>query len=134
LWHPRFLKTRATCASSEPASCCPATPTSPPFAREHHPDGFDAILDLVSFVGDSAALLKEGGRLASPLGAAGDGPGRTNVMAAPTPENLQRLGRMLADGTLRVPVQATYQLAQAPDALVALATTHTQGKLAVRIP
>jgi NADPH:quinone reductase len=54
-------------------------------------------------------------------------------MAAPTPENLQRLGRMLADGTLRVPIQATYELAQAPEALTALATTHTQGKLAVRI-
>jgi NADPH2:quinone reductase len=103
-------------------------------ARERHPDGFDAILDLVSFApGGSAALLKDGGRFASPLGAAGDGPGRINVMAAPTPENLQRLGRMLADGTLRVPIQATYELAQAPEALTALATTHTQGKLAVRI-
>jgi NADPH:quinone reductase len=102
-------------------------------ARERHPDGFDAILDCVSFAGDSAALLNEDGRLASPLGAAGDGPGRANVMAAPTPENLQRLGRMLAEGTLRVPIQATYELGQAPDALTALATTHTQGKLAVRI-
>ena len=32
----------------------------------------------------STPLLKDGGRVASPLGAAGDGPGRTNVMAAPT--------------------------------------------------
>jgi NADPH2:quinone reductase len=55
------------------------------------------------------------------------------VMAAPTPENLDRLARLLADGTLRVHVQATYELAQAPDALSALATTHTQGKLAIRI-
>jgi NADPH2:quinone reductase len=102
-------------------------------ARERYPDGFDAILDLVSFTGDSAGLLKDGGRLASPLGAAGDGPGRTNVMAAPTRENLERLGRLLADGTLRVPVQATYELAQAPEALTALAATHTLGKLAIRI-
>jgi NADPH:quinone reductase-like Zn-dependent oxidoreductase len=101
-------------------------------ARARHPDGFDAILDLVSFAGESAALLKDGGRLASPLGAAGDGPGRINVMAAPTPENLQRLARLLADG-LRVPIQATYELAQAPDALSALATAHTRGKLAIRI-
>ena len=55
------------------------------------------------------------------------------IMAAPTPENLARLARLLADGTLRVPVQATYELAQAPDALAALADTHTQGKLAIRI-
>ena len=54
-------------------------------------------------------------------------------MAAPTLENLERVAGLLADGSLRVPVQATYELAQAPDALSALATAHTQGKLAVRI-
>ena len=102
-------------------------------ARERHPDGFDAILDLVSFTGDAAPLLKEGGRLGSTLGAAGDGPGRINVMAAPTRENLQRLAGLLGDGMLRVPVHATYELAQAPDALNALSTTHTQGKLAIRV-
>lgn len=101
--------------------------------RERRPDGFDSILDLVSFTGDSAPLLKEGGRLASTLGAAGDGPGRVNVMAAPTRENLQRLAGLLGEGMLRVPVHATYELAQAPDALNALSTTHTQGKLAIRV-
>ena len=55
------------------------------------------------------------------------------VMAAPTRENLERLGGMLADGTLRLPVQATYDLAEAADALNALATSHTQGKLAIRV-
>lgn len=80
-----------------------------------------------------AGLAKEGGRVASPTGAAGEGPGRTMVMAAPTPENLERLARLLADGTLRVPIQATYELAQAPDALSALGTTHTRGKLAIHI-
>jgi NADPH:quinone reductase-like Zn-dependent oxidoreductase len=55
------------------------------------------------------------------------------VMAAPTPENLRRLADLLTDGSLRVPVQATYDLAQAPEALTALAKSHTQGKLAVRI-
>jgi hypothetical protein len=54
-------------------------------------------------------------------------------MAAPTPKNLERLARVLADGTLRVHVQATHELAQAPDALSALGTTHTQGKLAIHI-
>jgi NADPH:quinone reductase len=103
-------------------------------AREHHPDGFDAVLDLVNYAPDVPVTLgKEDGRVASPTGAAGEGPGRTMVMAAPTPENLERLARLLADGMLRVPVQATYELAQAPDALTALATTHTRGKLAVRI-
>ena len=103
-------------------------------AGERHPDGFDAVLDLVNYAPDvPATLAKDGGRVASPTGAAGEGPGRTMVIAAPTPENLQRLGGMLADGTLRLPVQATYDLAEAPDALTALATSHTQGKLAIRI-
>jgi NADPH:quinone reductase-like Zn-dependent oxidoreductase len=103
-------------------------------ARERHPDGFDAVLDLVNYApGVPATLAKDGGRVASPTGAAGEGPGRTMVMAAPTPENLERLGRLLADGTVRVPIQATYDLAQAPAALAALGTTHTQGKLAIRI-
>jgi NADPH:quinone reductase len=102
--------------------------------RERYPEGVDAVLDLISSApGAFDAALKEGGRVASPLGAAGDGPGRANVMATPTRENLERLGYLLADGTLRVPVQATYELAQAPDALGALATMHTRGKLAIRI-
>jgi NADPH:quinone reductase len=106
-----------------------------PAARERHPDGFDAVLDLVNYTPDvPAALAKEGGRVASPTGAAGEGPGRTMIMAAPTPENLERLARLLADGTLRVPIQATHELAQAPDALAALPTTHTRGKLAIRVP
>jgi NADPH:quinone reductase-like Zn-dependent oxidoreductase len=103
-------------------------------ARERHPDGFDAVLDLVNYAPDvPAALAKEGGRVASPTGAAGEGPGRTMVMAVPTPENLERLARRLTDGTLRVPIHATYELAQAPDALTALGTTHTRGKLAIHI-
>ncbi len=103
-------------------------------ARERHPDGFDAVLDLVNYGPDvPATLVKDGGRVASPTGAAGEGPGRTMVIAAPTPENLERLAGLLAGGTLRVPIQATYELAEAPDALTALATTHTQGKLAIRI-
>ena len=103
-------------------------------ARERHPNGFDAVLDLVNYAPDIPAnLVKDGGRVASPTGGAGEGPGRTMVMAAPTPENLEHLARLLADGALRVPIQATYELAQGPDALTALPTTHTQGKLAIRV-
>ena len=101
---------------------------------ERYPDGVDALIDLVNYApGTYDAVLKDGARVASPTGAAGEGPGRTMVMAAPTAENLQRLGALLADGTLRVPVQATYELAQAPEALGALAGQHTQGKLAIRV-
>src|SRR5215217_6024444 len=102
--------------------------------RERFPDGVDALLDLVNYApGSYDAALKPGARVASPTGAAGEGPGRTMVMAAPTPENLQRLGALLADGTLRVPVHGTYPLAHAPEALAALTDQHTQGKLAIEV-
>jgi len=100
--------------------------------REAHPDGVDAILDLVSPTPD-ASVLKEGGRLASTLGAAGEGPGRFNLMAEPTPANLQRLAQLLEDGTLLVRIQRGYALEQAGEALRALPATHTQGKLSVTL-
>jgi NADPH2:quinone reductase len=102
--------------------------------RERHPDGVDAIVDLVNFApGTYDAALKDGGRVSSSTNAAGEGPGRTNVMAAPTPEILERIAQQLADGTLKVAIQQTYDFAQAPDALQALASTHTRGKLALRL-
>jgi NADPH:quinone reductase len=106
----------------------------PTLVRERVPDGVDALLDLVNYTpGTYDAALKPDARVASPTGAAGEGPGRTMVMAAPTSQNLQRLGALLADGTLRIPVRATYELAQAPEALTALTGKHTQGKLAIRV-
>jgi NADPH2:quinone reductase len=102
--------------------------------RERFPNGVDALLDLVNYTpGTYDAALKPAARLASPTGAAGEGPGRTMVMATPTRENLERLGALLADGTLRIPVQASYPLAQAIEALSALAGEHTQGKLAIEV-
>jgi NADPH:quinone reductase len=103
-----------------------------PAIKEAHPDGVDALLDVVSQAPD-ASVLAAGGRLASPLGAAGEGRGRFNVMAVPSPANLQRLGELLESGALRVPIQRTYALEEAGEALQALPVTHTQGKLAVRI-
>ena len=100
--------------------------------RERHPDGVDALIELVSYTPDGfdayAAALKPGGRGASPLGAAGDGEGRANVGAEPTAENLKRLGGLLEAGTLKVPIQARFALDQAGEALQALATTAHPGQ------
>jgi NADPH:quinone reductase-like Zn-dependent oxidoreductase len=105
--------------------------------HERYPDGVEALLDLVSYAPEGfdthAAVLKDDGRGATPLSAAGEGRGRHNVGAMPTPENLQRLAQLLEDGTLRVPIQQTYELDQAGAALQALGTTHTQGKLAILV-
>jgi NADPH:quinone reductase-like Zn-dependent oxidoreductase len=102
--------------------------------RERHPDGVDAILDAASFTpGGYDGALKAGGRVSSPTNAAGQGPGRTNVMNAPSPEVLGRIARHLADGTLRVPIQRSYDLDEAPEALQELARGHTQGKTVLRV-
>ncbi len=100
--------------------------------RERFPHGVDAILDLVSFTPD-ASVLKEGGRLASSLGAAGEGPGRTNLIASGTTPSLERLAEMLEAGSLRVRVQETHPLEHAGEALQSLASSHTQGKVAIAI-
>ena len=100
--------------------------------RDAHPDGVDAILDLASFTPD-ASLLAEGGRLASPLGAAGEGPGRFNLMAQPTPANLRRLAELIDDGTLRVPIEESFSLSEAAEAMATLQSRHVQGKLGLAV-
>lgn len=106
--------------------------------RERHPEGVDALADFASRspeqLGTYAAVVREGGRIASSAGAAGEGPGRTNVMAVPAAATLERLAGLLADGTLRVPIQASYPLAQVDQALKTLGGQHTQGKLAITLP
>jgi NADPH:quinone reductase-like Zn-dependent oxidoreductase len=106
--------------------------------RERHPDGVDALADFASRSPDQldayAAVVRDGGRIASSAGAAGEGPGRTNVMAVPAAATLERLAGLLADGTLRVPIQASYPMAEADQALKDLGGQHTQGKLAITLP
>lgn len=102
--------------------------------RQRYPDGVDALLDTVSYApGAYDAALKDDARVASPNNAAGEGPGRSNLMAAPTSDNLNRLAHLLDAGTLKVHIQQTYPLDQAAAAMNALATTHTQGKIALQI-
>ena len=89
----------------------------------------DAVLDLVSYSPDQ---VPNAGRVASPLGAAGEGPGRFNVMASPDPAGVARLTALLEDG-VRVPIQRSYPLERAGEAQAAFAAQHTQGKLAIEI-
>jgi NADPH:quinone reductase-like Zn-dependent oxidoreductase len=100
--------------------------------RQRHPDGVDAILDLVNLT-PQETLLKEHGRLASPLGAAGEGAQRFNLIAQPTPDNLQRLADHIDRGTLRVHIHETYDIARAGEALQHLTERHTQGKIGLAV-
>ncbi len=105
--------------------------------KERYPNGVDALVDSVTAMQPTPydAIVAEGGRIASPTNAAGDGAGRTDVMhgAILNRESLERVGGLLADGTVKVPIQQTYDLAQAPEALGALGSGHTQGKIALRV-
>jgi NADPH:quinone reductase len=102
--------------------------------RDRHPDGVDALLDLVSYApGAFDDALRDGAHVASTNGAAGEGPGRTNVMAVPSADNLRRLAALLDDGTLQVHIHDTFQLDHATDALRALASEHVRGKLAISV-
>ena len=105
--------------------------------RERYPDGVNALVDLVTSYQPTPydGVLAEGGRVASPTNAAGEGPGRTDVMHAAilNPEGLRRVAGLLADGTVKVPIQRTYDVAQGAEALGDLGSGHTQGKLAIRV-
>ncbi len=105
--------------------------------RADQADGVDALIDLVSFTGEAfdlhAAALRPGGRAASPLPGVGEGSGRFPIMATPDATAISRIAEHLQAGTLRVPIQDSYPLEQAGDALSALATTHTRGKIAIDV-
>ena len=105
--------------------------------RELEDAGVSVLIDSVSRTPEElevfAAALAEGGRAASPVRAAGDGPGRHNVGGSTEGGSLDELGRLLADGALHVPIQRTYALEEAGSALSDLQAKHTQGKLAVAV-
>lgn len=99
------------------------------------PEGVDAVVHLA---GDAAALvglLREGGRIASTLGLTQDaveaaGVTVHSIMANPDPQTLAALAEQAAAGRLRIPVTATFPLAQAPEAFAAF-RAGTLGKITV---
>jgi NADPH:quinone reductase-like Zn-dependent oxidoreductase len=106
---------------------------------EQLPDAeIDALLDLVSYTPEDfdkhAAALKPGGRAASTAQAAGEGPGRTNVNAgAAIAENLERLSTLLSNGAIKIPIQRSHSIDDAPAALQEFAASHKHGKHAITI-
>ncbi len=100
---------------------------------DRYPDGVTSLIDLVNRegLGEIARAVRRGGRVASIVGGAtpealvGLDVTGTNVRADPTPEKLAELARLVVAGNLRVPIQATYPLTAAADAL----TAFREGKL-----
>jgi len=109
--------------------------------RARFPDGLTALIDTVNreeaFAG-MAELVRDGGRLATTLGAAdadslaARNVRATNVMGAPTPEKLAILAEQVAAGTLRIEIQQVFRLSEAAAAHAAF-MAGTRGKLVLRV-
>lgn len=110
--------------------------------RALHPDGIDAVIDLVS---DAAGIervsqaLRPGGRLisavyaADPVTTAERGIRAINVILQPTAQLLREVVRLVDDIGITVPVERTYPLAQAAEALDHLERQHVRGKTVLTI-
>ena len=110
--------------------------------RSRYPDGIDAIADMH---GDKDGLtrlagqVRSGGHVASAVGAAdaealgGRGVEGANIQGRVTTESLEALSRMLAGGEIVAPEIRSFPLAEAADALAAVATSHVRGKIVVTV-
>jgi NADPH:quinone reductase-like Zn-dependent oxidoreductase len=91
-------------------------------------------VDQKNALTELAAVVREGGHVATLLGAADidqlaiRGVIGHNVNAAPTADKLRLLGELADSGALRVPIQGVYSIDQAGDALRAF-QQGTRGKL-----
>ncbi len=103
--------------------------------RTVQPDGVDAALHLAGDGPAIAARVRPGGRIASTLGFAAEHTDRdditvTPIMANPSAATLAKLAAAVADGTVDVPLQRTYSLADGTTAFDDFAAG-TLGKLAI---
>lgn len=104
-----------------------------------HPQGVDAVIDLVSSgegVLATARALRDGGRFASPLGGSEDlgrGIQASYVSLTLLPGDLRDLAERAASGALRIEVSRVYPFAEAVQAFVDFASGHTRGKLVVDV-
>lgn len=97
-----------------------------------HPDGVDAVLDLVGgeTLTESLELLRLPHRVASIVDAAGVAAlGGRYVFVAANPVQLAELADWVDEGRLRIEIAAAFPLARAAEAQVLLAEGHVRGKL-----
>jgi NADPH:quinone reductase-like Zn-dependent oxidoreductase len=109
--------------------------------RERHPDGVDAVIDLVNRdpaeFGALAGLVRAGGRAVSALGGAGEATqiGGIDVRnIGSDPSHLGMLASMIEEGKLTAAITRTYALSDAAKALADFANLHTVGKLVITMP
>jgi NADPH:quinone reductase len=111
-----------------------------------HPEGVDAVFDLVNgsdAIRRDAEILKPGGSLVSTIQAADQGwfAGRKiraqnvgpNVNPSASPQGLNQVARMLADGTITARVRTTVELEGAGQVLEKLRSGGVSGKAVIHI-
>ncbi|HTV75164.1 MAG TPA: NADP-dependent oxidoreductase [Candidatus Acidoferrales bacterium] len=114
--------------------------------RAMHPDGVDAVIDLVSNRDQIRAfvdVIRSGGRIVSTIGALDEdwfskrGIVAHNIVVARTPqssrESLELLAQMVLDGQLRVDLADVKPLADADEALNLSKSGNVSGKLVLTV-
>jgi len=105
--------------------------------RAQHRDGIDAIVHAAGDGAQLATLLKPGGRIASTIGLTAEqvddsSAQVTTIMGMPTTDTLDRLATAVVEGDLTVPIDRTYALQDAGQALKDF-TAGKRGKLAITV-
>ena len=114
--------------------------------RASHPDGVDAVLDLVNgpqAIRRDAEILKPGGSLVSTIFAADEAWFAERQITAHnhassknpliSPQGLSEVARMLADGTITARIHATVELDGVGQVLATLRAGGLRGKAVVRL-
>jgi NADPH:quinone reductase-like Zn-dependent oxidoreductase len=109
--------------------------------RTAHPDGVDALIDLVAYSPDALPLdaVRKGGKVASTLNDADEptlaaaGMTGTNIMAGPVREVTSPLAERAAAGDLKVDVTTVLPFEQAAEGLATIASGNARGKIVVKI-
>ena len=114
--------------------------------RADHPDGVDAILDLVSgpdAIRRDAEVIRAGGRLVSTIFAADEGwfaerhitahNHASNENPLISPQGLATAAQMLADGTITARIRSTVELGAAAQVLDELRRGGVRGKAVIRL-
>jgi NADPH:quinone reductase len=120
----------------------PTLPGWPDRVRALAPKGVDAALDLMSNsagFGQTAALVRPGGRAGSTIGAAEGAavpPGvrALNINLEPSVALLDQLTKEMIDRGLNVPVERTIALQEAPAVLAEIRSGRSSGKTVILFP
>lgn len=110
--------------------------------REKHPEGIDGLIVAVPLgdaFGSVAALVKDGGKVATATGSSGEdalaarGVTISSIFSGADPSALERLVRLVAEGSLSVPVTEIFGFEELPQALGMVGERHSRGKFAITI-